>query len=72
MADEADLANDAIERENAMREAARTARTALHIAPSAEFCVECGNGIAQGRRDALGGVQTCIYCASKAEGRRHG
>lgn len=35
--------------------------------PSAEFCMDddCGEEIPQGRRDALPGVQYCVFCADK-------
>ena len=31
---------------------------------SATHCVECGEPIPQGRRDAVPGVQLCVECAS--------
>lgn len=35
--------------------------------PSAEFCEECGEDIPQARREAVPGVQLCIYCQTKLE-----
>lgn len=35
--------------------------------PSAEFCEECGEDIPAARRNAVPGVQLCIYCQSKLE-----
>lgn len=35
--------------------------------PSAEFCEDCGEDIPQARRDAMPGVQFCIYCQTKLE-----
>lgn len=37
--------------------------------PSAEFCVDCGEEIPQSRREAVPGVQLCIYCKTKSERR---
>lgn len=35
--------------------------------PSAEFCEECGEDIPQARREAIPGVQLCVYCQTKLE-----
>lgn len=35
--------------------------------PSAEFCEECGEDIPKARREAVPGVQFCIYCQTKLE-----
>lgn len=35
--------------------------------PSAEFCEECGEDIPLARREAVPGVQFCIYCQTKME-----
>lgn len=35
--------------------------------PSAEFCEECGEDIPVARREAVPGVQFCIYCQTKLE-----
>jgi len=35
--------------------------------PSAEFCEECGEDIPEARRQAVPGVQFCIYCQTKME-----
>ena len=35
--------------------------------PSAEFCEECGEDIPQARREAIPGVQFCVYCQTKLE-----
>ena len=37
--------------------------------PSAEFCVECGEEIPKARREAIPGVQRCIYCKELTERR---
>lgn len=35
--------------------------------PSAEFCEECGEDIPQARREAIPGVQLCVYCQGLSE-----
>lgn len=35
--------------------------------PSAEYCEECGEDIPIARRNAVPGVQFCIYCQTKLE-----
>lgn len=35
--------------------------------PSAEECVECGDAIPQKRREAIPGVQLCVYCKERSE-----
>lgn len=35
--------------------------------PSAEFCEECGEDIPQARREAIPGVQLCIFCQERQE-----
>ncbi len=35
--------------------------------PSAEECEECGDEIPEGRRQAVPGVQFCVFCQEKHE-----
>lgn len=35
--------------------------------PSLEECTECGEPIPQARREAVPGVEMCVYCQSKSE-----
>lgn len=43
---------------------ATLANRVRYCGESATHCVECGEEIPQGRRDALPGVQLCVECAS--------
>ena len=43
-------------------DAVQRARQQLPQGPSAEFCENCDEPIAQGRREAIPGVQLCIAC----------
>lgn len=43
-------------------DAVQRARQQLPQGPSAEFCESCDEPIAQGRREAIPGVQLCIAC----------
>lgn len=40
------------------------------VGESASYCVECGDPIPEARREAMPGVQTCIFCASELESAR--
>lgn len=44
-----------------------SARSADACMPSAHECVECGDELPEGRREALPGVQHCVYCAEDLE-----
>lgn len=35
--------------------------------PSAEFCEECGDEIPEARRQAIPGVQLCVFCKERQE-----
>lgn len=64
MADPADVANDAIERNMSnlvINHVNRTDRESAHE------CEECGNSIPEGRRLAVKGVQHCVDCADYLE-----
>ena len=50
--------------QHTLEDAVSRARSNLPQGESAEFCDECGDAIAQGRRDALPGVHLCIHCQS--------
>jgi phage/conjugal plasmid C-4 type zinc finger TraR family protein len=67
--DEADRAQQHIEREAAAREAARRAATSRRRA-SLSCCARCEAPIPEARRLALPGVQLCIDCAGEVEGLR--
>lgn len=43
---------------------ATLANRVRYVGVSATHCVECGESIPQGRRDALPGVKLCVECAS--------
>lgn len=63
MADEADIANDMIQKEMDARLKARS----VTIHPSASECIECGDDIPEARQVALPGVQLCVYCQEMLE-----
>lgn len=64
MADAADVANDAIERNMNNLVINHVNRTDQE---SAIECEECGNDIPEGRRLAVKGVQHCVDCADYLE-----
>lgn len=64
MADAADVANDAIERNMNNLVINHVHRTDQE---SAIECEECGNDIPEGRRLAVKGVQHCVDCADYLE-----
>jgi phage/conjugal plasmid C-4 type zinc finger TraR family protein len=45
-----------------------SARARLPVGEGTSHCVECGEGIPEGRRRALPGASTCVHCQS---GRDH-
>lgn len=63
MADPLDEAQDI---ETAEREHARANRQ-RYEGDSATECIECGEAIPEGRRRALPGIETCVYCAELDE-----
>jgi len=42
----------------------------LAESPSAKECVECGDEMPEARREALPGVQLCVYCQEQIERRK--
>lgn len=58
----ADVIDITTEREADILSAAIDNRT-RYVGVSAHECVECGDTIPQGRREALPGVQSCVECA---------
>jgi RNA polymerase-binding transcription factor DksA len=56
--------------DDTVSDAVELARSAIPVGASAEFCVECGDAIAERRRLAIAGVQTCILCQSDRDGQR--
>lgn len=58
----ADVIDITTEREADILSAAIANRT-RYVGVSAHECVECGDKIPQGRRDAVPGVQLCVECA---------
>ena len=60
MADVADIANDIIHER--MQRILGGRPKPINSPPSAFNCEECGTPIAEGRRNALPGIQTCIHC----------
>jgi phage/conjugal plasmid C-4 type zinc finger TraR family protein len=68
MADVADVAQDLIEREDAMRSQARDARrAAAEAARAVTECEECGADIPKARQKAVRGCTLCIECQSVRE-----
>lgn len=65
MADEADLAQQTLER--AMAQAERRARRPLTVADSALICIDCERPIPEGRRKAKPGCTRCIDCQTMHE-----
>lgn len=59
----ADVIDITTEREADILSAAIANRT-RYVGVSSHECVECGDTIPQGRREALPGVQSCVECAS--------
>ncbi|MBB4658505.1 DksA/TraR family C4-type zinc finger protein [Parvularcula dongshanensis] len=55
--------------DDTVSDAVSHARARLPHGESAEFCVECEEPIAERRRQALPGVQTCLACQSRRDGR---
>jgi len=39
----------------------------LAMRPTLSHCIECGEEIPEGRRKAIKGVQTCIFCQELSE-----
>jgi phage/conjugal plasmid C-4 type zinc finger TraR family protein len=60
MADAADIANDIIQERLQLTLGNRP--VPINAPPSAFNCEDCGSQIAEGRRNALPGIQTCIHC----------
>ena len=58
----ADVIDVTTEREADILSAAIANRT-RYFGVSAHECIECGDSIPQGRREALPGVQLCVECA---------
>lgn len=72
MADNADLAQDAIDLrlQQALAEQRIAADAAKYDGSGAEECEDCGDDIPQARRMRLPGVTTCVACQTAREGRR--
>lgn len=60
MADVADIANDIVQER--LQLILRNRPIPTNTPPSAFNCEDCGAPIAEGRRKAIPGVQTCIHC----------
>lgn len=70
MSDDVDRASEreALFLADALRDQARRAGLGgKTVDDSAHCCVRCDEPIAQARRRALPGVQTCVHCAALAE-----
>jgi phage/conjugal plasmid C-4 type zinc finger TraR family protein len=50
--------------DDSVKDAVAGARARMPAGPSAEYCDDCGEPIAERRRAALPGVRTCINCQS--------
>ncbi|HEY0209789.1 DksA/TraR family C4-type zinc finger protein [Acerihabitans sp.] len=50
--------------DSTINDAVQRARRSLLKGESAEHCQECGEPIAQARREALPGVRLCVQCQS--------
>jgi phage/conjugal plasmid C-4 type zinc finger TraR family protein len=57
-----DFIDETLEREDALHQAT-IANRVRYTGVSATHCVECGEVIPQGRRDAVQGVKLCVDCA---------
>lgn len=66
--DEADRADVVIEQENAALLAAHKARQE-RLGASATHCLECGEPIPEGRRNAIPGVEYCVAHQDEIEQR---
>ena len=54
--------------EGTIADAIEMARQRLkHGTISAHFCIECGDAIAQARREAIPGVQYCLSCQQEID-----
>ena len=54
--------------EGTIADAIEMARRQLkHGTISAHFCIECGDAIAQARREAIPGVQYCLSCQQEID-----
>jgi len=58
-----DFIDKTLEREDALHQVT-IANRVRYVGVSATHCVECGEAIPQGRRDAVQGVKLCMECAS--------
>lgn len=59
-----DLIDRTVEREEYLTNMVIANRT-RYVGESRLTCVDCGDSIPQGRREALSGIKQCIYCASE-------
>jgi phage/conjugal plasmid C-4 type zinc finger TraR family protein len=50
--------------DDSVKDAVAGARARMPAGPSAEYCDDCGEPIAERRRAALPGVRTCVNCQS--------
>lgn len=57
-----DFIDATVDRETSIVETA-VANRVRYVGVSATHCVECGEEIPQGRRDAVPGVKLCVECA---------
>lgn len=53
--------------QDTLDDAVQRARSRLPVGESAEDCDECGERIAEGRRQALPGVRLCIACQEERD-----
>ncbi len=56
--------------DDTVTDAVLAARARMPAGVSETHCVECGERIAEGRRVALPGVQTCVGCQAERDAQR--
>lgn len=66
---DADTAQDNIERGERLRNEERAARKVLTVEDSAGNCIDCDAMINSNRQLAIPGVQTCVDCQELIEAR---
>ena len=58
--------------DDTVKDAVEAARRRMAQGESLEFCEDCGERIAQRRREVLVGVRTCVDCQGQRDGKvRH-
>jgi len=64
MTDDVEMAE---RRQREQVEDAISKRQTVNNQPSAHYCVDCDDAIPEQRREAVPGVQKCLFCAEFAE-----